>query len=680
MGLSRRDFSLAALTAAMAVAGGAARGEDARPPGSEPSPPALPGPSPDEGKPSLSGPSTLVEIVNEPMPLPKRFTDAPSLAKLVASGKLPQVADRLPKQPLVAEFDSRKRQLGTHGGSLRMLVSKARDLRLITVNSYTRLVVFDEKLKFRPDLLEKVEVEDGRAFTFTLREGHRWSDGQPFTTEDFRFYWEDIANNKELAPAGPEAVFFVDGKRPSFDVLDERHVRFAWDKPNPLFLPMLAQPRPIFICAPAHYLKQFHARYADKEKLASLAAKAKQRSWAALFNRTNDPYDNSNPSMPSLNAWRITTKAPANRYIFERNPYFHRVDPTGQQLPYVDGLLVDVASPSLFAPKANAGEVDLQARGLSMSDAPVLKEGEKDHGYRTLLWPIARGSSYALYPDLNCEDPVWRALNRDQRFRVALSLAIDRHIINNAMMFGLGLEGNNTVMPESPLDDESLRTVNAVYNPDLANSLLDGVGLTKRSGDGVRLLSDGRECEIVVEVAGDSRDTIDVLQLIAEFWRDVGVKLFIKPQEPGVLRNRSYAGRTIMVAGPGLDNAIPTAQMPPHEIAPVMGENYAWPIWGEYEETRGKSGQPPDLPEAKRLLDLYREWLATGDQTHQTRIWKEMLAINVKNLFSIGTVTRELQPVVVNDKLRNVPEKALFAFEPFAYFGVYRMEEFFYVK
>ena len=147
-----------------------------------------------------------------------------------------------------------------------------------------------------------------------------------------------------------------------------------------------------------------------------------------------------------------------------------------------------------------------------------------------------------------------------------------------------------------------------------------------------------------------------------------------------MLRNRSLGGRTVMVAGPGLDNALPTAGMPPSELAPALSENYAWPLWGEYEETRGKRGEAVDLPEAKQLLDLYRQWLATSDEAAQTRVWKEMLAINAKQMFSIGTVTGELQPVVVSKRLRNVPEKAPFAFEPTAYFGVYRMEEFFFSK
>ena len=296
--------------------------------------------------------------------LPPKYYEAPMLADLVSAKKLPAVTERLPKVPLVVDLKERGREIGRYGGNLRSLVSKARDLRLMTVNTYTRLVGYDEKLSMLPDLLEDVDSDDGRVFTLTLREGHRWSDGAPFTSEDFRFYFEDIASNRELSPAGPEDVFFVDGKLPRFEVRDERRVRYSWDKPNPLFLPTLARPRPIFIYAPFHYLKAFHARYADKDELAARAAKAKLRSWAALFNRLNDAYENGNPDMPSLNAWKVMTKAPANRFIFERNPYFHRVDEAGNQLPYIDRWFIDLATASLFAPKANAGEVDLLARGL----------------------------------------------------------------------------------------------------------------------------------------------------------------------------------------------------------------------------------------------------------------------------------------------------------------------------
>lgn len=606
-----------------------------------------------------------------------KFQEAPALKALVEQSKLPPVKDRLPDSPAIAEFEKRGRKLGHYGGQVRTLVSKARDLRYMSANAYTRLVGYDESFNLQPDLLLELQNEENRIFTFTLRKGHKWSDGHPFTTEDFRYFWEDVALNKELSPSGPSEIMMVDGKPPKVEILDEQRVRFSWDKPNPRFLPALAQPRPMMLFEPAHYMRQFHKRYRDKGDLEQLAAKAKLKSWATLHNRMDDNYENSNIDIPTLNAWKVVTPSPANRFAFERNPYFHRVDPEGRQLPYIDQVLVDIAAPGLFAAKSNAGEVDLQSRGLSMNDAPVLKEGEAAHDYKTLLWTFARGSAYAFYPNLNTNDPVWRELNRDLRYRRALSAAIDRRILNNALLFGLGTEGNNTVMTASPLYRDDFRTRHAKYNIELANRLLDEIGLTERDANGIRKLKDGRILEVIVEVDGESSDIIDALQLVSEMWRDAGVKLFVKPQDRTILRQRSFAGQTVMVASQGLDNAVPTARMPPTELGPVRQENFAWPKWGQFFETQGKNGEAPDLPEAQTLLELYKEWLTTADEEDQARLWSEMLQLHAEQQFSIGTVSGELQPIVVHAKLRNVPTKALFSWEPTSLMGIYRVDEFF---
>ncbi|HEX5665441.1 MAG TPA: ABC transporter substrate-binding protein [Hyphomicrobium sp.] len=607
-----------------------------------------------------------------------QFQEAPALAELAKQGKLPPLAERLPKSPLIADFARSGRKTGKYGGEARTLAARARDLRYISVNAYTRLVGFNDKLQLEPDLVLGFENVDERIFTFTLREGHRWSDGTPFTTADFRYFWEDIALNKELNPTGPPEVMIVDGKLPKVEFLDELTVRYSWDRPNPRFLPSLAQPRALTLYSPGSYLKQFHRKYRDKGELEQLAAKAKLKSWAALHNRMDDAYENANPAMPTLNAWRVVTPSPATRYIFERNAFFHRVDPEGRQLPYVDRIVVDIASASLFAAKANAGEVDLLARGISMNDIPVLKEGESAEKYTTLLWEYGRGSAYALYPNLNTNDPVWRTLNRDLRYRKALSAAIDRRIINNALLFGLGVEGNNTVLSSSPLYTDINRTLNAQYDPDLANKLLNEIGLTERDAVGIRKLPDGRLLEIIVEVDGEAADIVDALQLITEMWRDVGVKLFVKPQDRTILRQRSYSGLTVMVAAGGLDNALPTPEMPPTEIAPVRQDNYSWPKWGQWVETQGKNGEEPDIEAARKLIALYKGWLSTGNIEESARIWSEMLAIHAEQQFSIGTVAGEIQPIVVSTRMHNVPEKAVYSYDPTALMGIYRIEEFWF--
>ncbi|MFL5156400.1 MAG: ABC transporter substrate-binding protein [Microvirga sp.] len=612
--------------------------------------------------------------------LAQSYVETPLFAERVGKGELPPVAQRLPKEPMVVDLAAKGRSVGRPGGEVTSLVARGRDIRYMSVQSYARLVGYTEKLALEPDLLAKLENDNDQTFTFRLRDGHRWSDGHPFTTDDFRYYWEDVAHNPEVSPAGLPEFMILDGKPPRFEILDERTVRYSWDKPNPRFLSQLAGPRDPFLYRPAHYLKQFHTKYANKGKLEEAAKKQKLKSWAALHNRMDDMFENTNPDLPTLQGWRVMNAAPATRFTFERNPYYHRVDATGQQLPYIDRVIFDVAAGGLMAAKANAGETDLLSRGLSMSDIPILKEGEHAKGYKTLLWLYARGSELALYPNLNTADPVWRTLNRDVRYRRALSLGIDRKTLNNALLFGLGREGNNTILEESALFSPELRSKYAQYDPAEASRLLDEIGLTKRNGAGIRLLPDGRELEIIVETDGEGGFIVDGLTLITEFWREIGIKLFVKPQDRTILRNRAYAGLTVMVAAQGLDLAVPTAKMAPTELAPMMQTFYAWPKWGQYVETKGKNGEACDVPEAKHLLALYERWMATADEAVHEQVWREMLANHAENQWSIGTLAGAFQPIIARNGLVNIPKKALYSWEPSAMLGVYRVDEFYWDK
>ncbi|MFL5073806.1 MAG: ABC transporter substrate-binding protein [Microvirga sp.] len=612
--------------------------------------------------------------------LAQSYVETPLFAERVGKGELPPIAQRLPKEPMVVDLAAKGRSVGRPGGEVTSLVARGRDIRYMSVQSYARLVGYTEKLALEPDLLAKLENDNDQTFTFRLRDGHRWSDGHPFTTDDFRYYWEDVAHNPEVSPAGLPEFMILDGKPPRFEILDERTVRYSWDKPNPRFLSQLAGPRDPFLYRPAHYLKQFHTKYANKGKLEEAAKKQKLKSWAALHNRMDDMFENTNPDLPTLQGWRVMNAAPATRFTFERNPYYHRVDATGQQLPYIDRVIFDVAAGGLMAAKANAGETDLLSRGLSMSDIPILKEGEHAKGYKTLLWLYARGSELALYPNLNTADPVWRTLNRDVRYRRALSLGIDRKTLNNALLFGLGREGNNTILEESALFSPELRSKYAQYDPAEASRLLDEIGLTKRNGAGIRLLPDGRELEIIVETDGEGGFIVDGLTLITEFWREIGIKLFVKPQDRTILRNRAYAGLTVMVAAQGLDLAVPTAKMAPTELAPMMQTFYAWPKWGQYVETKGKNGEACDVPEAKHLLALYERWMATADEAVHEQVWREMLANHAENQWSIGTLAGAFQPIIARNGLVNIPKKALYSWEPSAMLGVYRVDEFYWDK
>ena len=255
-----------------------------------------------------------------------------------------------PTTPLIPDLAAHGRRLGKAGGTVRTLIAKARDVRYLSVYGYTRLVGYDAALVLQADILETYEVEGGR-FTFTLRDGHRWSDGHPFTSEDFRYWWEDVANQKELSPEGPPAFLMVEGKPPVVDFPDARTIRYTWDRPNPMFLPALAAPRDPLIYRPAHYLKQVHPRYVGKEAAEAKAKAAKVRSWAALHNRLDDNYELMNPDCPTLQGWVPRTRSPATRFTFERNRSYHRVDSAGTQLPYIDRIVMDVASTGCSSPR-----------------------------------------------------------------------------------------------------------------------------------------------------------------------------------------------------------------------------------------------------------------------------------------------------------------------------------------
>jgi peptide/nickel transport system substrate-binding protein len=602
--------------------------------------------------------------------------EPPNLVAAVAAGQLPPLTARLPRVPLVFEAPRSDWTLGRYGGEVRTLMAKDRDIRMMVVYGYSRLVGYDEQLRLTPDILEKVDNVDSRIFTLHLRPGHKWSDGKPFTAEDFRYYWDDVAHNKDLSPFGLPQALLVNGHAPKFEVLNETTVRFTWQEPNPMFLPALAAPSPLYIYRPAHYLRQFHAHYAGVEKANALAVEAGSRSWAGLHQKKDEQFRFDNPDLPTLEPWKNTTPLPSTRFVLERNPYFHRVDSTGRQLPYIDRIIVGITDDKLIPAKAGAGDVDLQVRYLRFDNYTFLKQSEKRNQYHVRLWEKALGSQIALYPNLNAEDAEWRKLMRDVRFRRALSLGINRHEVNEVVYFGLGRESSNTILQRSALFRPEFRAAWTKFDVKAANALLDSIGLTRRDAAGLRLLPDGRPMELVIDTSGESTEETDVLELIRDSWRQLGIAMFSRPSQREVFRKRVFSGKSMMSVWSGLSNGIPTPDMSPGELAPTTQEQLQWPMWGQYYEQNRKGGEAPTSPDVVELVKLFEEWRNSGSADEREKIWLRMLTINANEVYTIGIVTRALQPVVVRDNLRNVPVEGIYSWDPGAYFGMYHPDTF----
>ena len=599
----------------------------------------------------------------------------------VESGALPAIDKRLPEQPLVVDLGAKGRSVGKQGGTLRTMVSRTKDVRQMVVYGYSRLVGYDEDYNLIPDILLRFEVEDNRKYTLHLRPGHRWSDGHLFTSADFEYWWNEVANNPDLSPSGPPVLLQVDGESPTVTFPDEHTVVYEWSKANPRFLPLLAQARPPFIYRPRHYLEQFHDKFAEAEHLKKAVQKKRVRSWSSLHSKLDNMYKFDNYALPTLHPWIATEESVKSQRVFSRNPYYHRVDETGTQLPYIDKVEMSIVGGGLIAAKANAGEVDLQARGLDFKDVSILKKGENDGGnYRVHLWGNGVASQMAIYPNLHYKDPEWRKVMRDVRFRRALSLGIDRRTINRALYFGLGKAGGMTALSASPFFSEENRAKWSQYDVELANKLLDEIGLTDRDGDGIRLLPDGRRAEVLVETAGERQEVENALQIITDTWRELGVKLLIRPQDRDILRNHVYSGASMFSVWFGWDNGIPTPQTSPAYLAPVDQDFLAWPMWGQYHQTGGKAGEAPDMPEPKHLMALSTQWNSAETDEERSAIWAEMLAIHAEQVYGIGIVSETPQPVVVSKRLRNVPEEGVWAWDPGAHFGIHRPDEFYFVE
>jgi peptide/nickel transport system substrate-binding protein len=616
----------------------------------------------------IAGPA----LAADPLPAMK---ETPMFADQVKSGALPPVEKRIPQQPWVVKEFAGGDGPGQQGGQINTLIASARDTRLMTVYSYTRLIVYDDKFKLKPDILESYEEKDGREFTFRLRAGHKWSDGQPFTTEDFRFFWEDVASNKDLSSGGPNVELLVDGQPPKVEIIDPLTIKYTWEKPNPYFIESQARAAPLFLFRPAHYLKKFHAKYTPEAEILK-STRAGQQSWVAIFRRNDVMYTNDNIDLPTLNPWVGTTPSPAQRFVYVRNPYYHRIDEKGQQLPYVDRIIFTVAATNLVPAKAGLGEADLQPRYLNMRDYTFLQKSAQTSGVNVRLWEAGSGSQLALYPNLTASDPEWRKLMRDVRFRRALSLGIDREELNQVVYIGLSTPSNNTIMPRSELFKQEYADKWAQYDPKLANKLLDEVGLTKKDSQGFRLLPDGRPATIVVEHASEETEDNDALALIADNWKKIGIKMLTKPQTRDNFRLRTSSGEAIMTAFAGAVTAVPTPNTSPKEFAPTMLGGLQWSRWGMFVESKGKQGEKCDLDSACKLLDYVKEWESGTTVEDRRKAWHKILASNADEVFSIGTVNGIRQPVVVGPKIRNVPKEGYYAWDPGGYIGLYQPDTF----
>ena len=538
----------------------------------------------------------VVEKVVTATPLP--YKEAPMLAALVKAGKLPPVTERLPVEPAVFKCND---GIGKYGGKIRRAFSGVSDRWGPTKLIDRGLYWFDTKFNMVPRLLKSWQVNaDGSQWTWNLRKGLKWSDGTPFTSAAFKWYWDNQVMNKDITPAGPSTPWAT-GKEKTPMVMetpDDYTVVCKFAAPNPLFMVVIGGRANPY--TPGHYMQQFHMAF-TKDK-AALEKEYKDKGfsdWQGYYGDRNSWY--LNPDRPSVGAWLAKNMLSEEMFVMERNPYFWAVDEEGQQLPYLDG-----ATHRLFqsADVKNMwvvnGEIDFQARHMGFTDYTLFKDGEAKGGYKVFLGVSAGHDAIQL--NHTTKEPKLREFFQNRDVRIAISLAVDRDDINNLLYDGLGTPRQYSPISKSPQYYPKLSNAYIEYDPKKANELLDKAGYDKRGPDGFRLWKDGSgPISFIIEgTAQPGTPGEDYVLMVCKYLADVGLKATYNYAERS-LYTQHYQSNEIEAASWGGDRTVLPL------VAPIIWTgrqpDRPWcPAWSYY------SLQGPDHPTSEKPPDGHWIW------------------------------------------------------------------------
>jgi len=624
------------------------------------------------------------------------YKQSPMLDARVESGELPPVEERLPVEPkVINDFspDVLEYEIGNYGGKLRT-VTAAQDWDtqgFIGMTENILNMVNSNSQEITPNLVSAYTMnEDGSEYTFTLREGLKWSDGTPVTMEDFRFAIEDFVFNEELTPIvnnGFRTGGSSQGTLMTFTVLDDMTFSIKFDGPYggfPVYISIKGWAGYTDLLKPAHFLKQFHIDYAEEchgsldayyEFIKPFAESlgyydpTEESVWVYVFNAidmTNWELTSSVAALTSKTyAGLIDTNFPVlypyvmvssegGVMLWERNPYYQRVDAEGNQLPYIDYFeSTYVEDPQLVQMKIISGDVDLERDRATIDNVALYKENEASGGFTAYIRPqhitpsdAIINITYGLNADGTLKDDeasqAWQEVVNLVDFRKAMAYAIDGAEIIDSVYYGFG-EVNTTYS-------------GATYDPDYANELLDGLGMLDVDGDGYRETPSGKQLAWFIFNANNTPDLVPVSELYVEFWREIGLNCTVQTIEGSLFD-------TMMAA-----NEIPMSCFWLHEGQLWHYADYVlgrWaPLYEDWYKNGGLTGAEvaaglePD-EQVKEFYRIYDTMFIENAETAVNEVVPQLLQMNAENYWVLIPITNVPQCLVVNSDIGNVPNENL---------------------
>ncbi len=583
--------------------------------------------------------------------------ESPMLTEMVHNGALPSLSDRIPSNPRVVTA----KEIGTYGGELYVSTTNP-----MSFNESLDLIGFEPPLwlnavsEFEDNVFATWEhSDDYKTWTFSFRDGMKWSDGHPFGADDMIFWWEYEVNYPELT----SSVYMNELKDVSVRKIDDITIEWVFNSEVfPNFEYVLATQFGYlgWFFHPAHYAKQFHPEFASEDELATLREKYEVKTNKDLYRLMvcNWSVFRKNPGMPTIAPYMITKKSD-EMTEWVRNPYYWKIDTEGNQLPYIDKLIFKgVASNETLQGQIISGQSDFASWVTDLKNYTLYRENENSSQYRTLLWEDATSSAVNYYFNQTIDDPVYRDLFQKDDFRRAMSLAIDREEINKVIYFGKGIPTQFTVNKNDSIYKSTWAESYAEYDPQKASEMLDALGATVGS-DGIRQYK-GRKLEFLMVYWPEEPNTkTPISELVKTHWERIGVRLIMKPLD------RTASGDALAKNNVHLTNwngrALPYQWMSGGSL--LLVDQISWgPAWAYWfnpdpeDETYTLREQPPIWVED--FHNLAKEIQITTDPAEREALGQEFWTVQADKVMVIGTVGYPPKPIIIRDNLQNVPEKA----------------------
>jgi peptide/nickel transport system substrate-binding protein len=615
------------------------------------------------------------------------------LAEMVAAGTLPPVDERLPANPYTPPHSWLS--VGNYGGTLNKTYNNAWGItgfihEMQYGNSLLRYL--KDGLAIGPGLVESWESNaDASEWTFKMREGVKWSDGEPLTTGDILYWWEYTigGNGKETSAEWPEGLAPINsppdearsgtGSLMTLEAPDDYTFIMKFDAPAPLTADRLAMWVNGFIgpawIIPRHYMEQFNP----------VLSPSAYQDWEEHQRKFN----HNNPDYPRLTGWKLDTFEDGVRSVWSRNPYYWAVDAEGNQLPYIDTINVtnvqDKEIEKLAYTQGNADHAHFHVQTLG--DIQDLRGAEATSNIEVRFWDSGSGTGSMYFFNMDFKDEKLRAAFRDPKFRQAMSHAYNRADVQRAVYFGLGELSNGTMSPkaiEYNINDEgkaayaSWRDSYLAYDPALAASILDEAGYTV-GADGKRTLPDGSPLQIQVTYGADQApggEHLSKNERLVRDWQAIGIDAILTPIPAEGYQEQWQAGeipmKTNWEVGDGPNHLVFPSWVVADERerwAPLHGQGYTrrgtaaeteeldvnpW----ERNPPRINKGEPDYMPAIAQIHDLYDQSKVEPDAMRRHALVWEMIKIHVaEGPFFSGTITNQPRIILVKKGLMNVPTR-----------------------